>query len=472
MDINSISQILKVAPYIVLMAGIVTVIIGIVKKHSIWKIVLSGAGTFIFTALLFYFSSIMGNQADRLSGYIKNAHPASINSITYGQAIDYCCKDVVWSYAGKKEKSPYGYTVQMDGIMKEEESNITLQFFYNQDFEVTYIKEDDPFKVEWAGKDKDAKVTSGEMEQILFKMFQKYGESKGITVDETIKDGILQGVPAGSAREDGPSESAGPTETDKPVAVKSNSIDNKDIKIYSVKNGYPFIYPNITYGQAFDEFFADPEWDYFLSEEGVDVVEFKGICTYKEVQVEANLQFILNEAEGTFQQGALSFNGVPQEDLITSVMICKAFEEYASNHNISVEDTEEESSMGSGTETQMGTAENTDPAASDPRTPEPEEEEEKEDVSEEKSPEYIFPDSSTRKLKKSEVKAIGTEERRLAKNEIYARHGRRFQDQELQEYFDSLSWYYGTIEPEDFDESVFNKIEKANIKLLAKYEKK
>ncbi|MFR9148557.1 MAG: YARHG domain-containing protein [Hungatella sp.] len=30
---------------------------------------------------------------------------------------------------------------------------------------------------------------------------------------------------------------------------------------------------------------------------------------------------------------------------------------------------------------------------------------------------------------------------RFAKNEIYARHGRRFHDSELQGYFDQLSWY-------------------------------
>ena len=50
-----------------------------------------------------------------------------------------------------------------------------------------------------------------------------------------------------------------------------------------------------------------------------------------------------------------------------------------------------------------------------------------------------------------------------AKNEIYAKHGRKFQSEELQEYFDSQPWYYGKIEPGDFSESVFNEYEKANI---------
>lgn len=61
---------------------------------------------------------------------------------------------------------------------------------------------------------------------------------------------------------------------------------------------------------------------------------------------------------------------------------------------------------------------------------------------------------------------------RLARNEFYARHGRKFTDPELQKYFNKQPWYKGTVEPEDFDESVFNKYEKKNIKKLAEAEKR
>ncbi len=59
---------------------------------------------------------------------------------------------------------------------------------------------------------------------------------------------------------------------------------------------------------------------------------------------------------------------------------------------------------------------------------------------------------------------------RYARNEIYARHGRRFSDQELQAYFDGKSWYQGTIEPEDFEESLLSEIEKTNAELILMYE--
>lgn len=93
-----------------------------------------------------------------------------------------------------------------------------------------------------------------------------------------------------------------------------------------------------------------------------------------------------------------------------------------------------------------------------------------EEIKEEDSSEYILSDSSTKRLKENDVKKLSRVKCRLAKNEIYARHGRLFQDKSLQKYFDKKTWYSGYIKPEDFDESVLSKIEKANVKLLAKYE--
>ena len=55
---------------------------------------------------------------------------------------------------------------------------------------------------------------------------------------------------------------------------------------------------------------------------------------------------------------------------------------------------------------------------------------------------------------------------KLAKNEIYARHGRMFLDREIYEYFLTRMWYEPTYAPEEFDESCLNEYEKANIELL------
>ena len=81
--------------------------------------------------------------------------------------------------------------------------------------------------------------------------------------------------------------------------------------------------------------------------------------------------------------------------------------------------------------------------------------------------EYILPESDTRYVEQDEIDQLTKNEVRLAINEIYARHGRIFENSELREYFESKDWYDGTIEPEDFDEDVLNQYEKSNVKLLA-----
>lgn len=48
----------------------------------------------------------------------------------------------------------------------------------------------------------------------------------------------------------------------------------------------------------------------------------------------------------------------------------------------------------------------------------------------------------------------------MALNEIYAKHGKKFEDKEVMEYFESKTWYEGTIEDDAFDESVLNPYEK------------
>lgn len=82
----------------------------------------------------------------------------------------------------------------------------------------------------------------------------------------------------------------------------------------------------------------------------------------------------------------------------------------------------------------------------------------------------IFPLSSSSYLDESDLDGLSKEECRIARNEIYARHGRMFTDEALQSYFDSKDWYDGYIEPEDFDESVLNEYEISNRNLIVEYE--
>lgn len=54
----------------------------------------------------------------------------------------------------------------------------------------------------------------------------------------------------------------------------------------------------------------------------------------------------------------------------------------------------------------------------------------------------------------------------LERNEIYARHGYIFETDYLTRYFSEKSWYEPTTPADQFDESVLNDVERANVELL------
>lgn len=83
---------------------------------------------------------------------------------------------------------------------------------------------------------------------------------------------------------------------------------------------------------------------------------------------------------------------------------------------------------------------------------------------------YILNGSDSRYISKSELYGLDAATCRLARNEIYARHGRMFNDASLQNYFNAQSWYTPRIAPDKFSESVLNKFERANIDLIVSYE--
>lgn len=78
---------------------------------------------------------------------------------------------------------------------------------------------------------------------------------------------------------------------------------------------------------------------------------------------------------------------------------------------------------------------------------------------------YIL-DCNNRYLSTDELEGISEEGLRYIINEIYARHGYIFKDEEFNEYFENKSWYSKNY---DFDEKDFNKYEAYNIDLIVQY---
>ena len=256
-----------------------------------------------------------------------------------------------------------------------------------------------------------------------------------------------------------------------------SAIAELDEHVVMVKTGHPELYPELEYGEVFGEFFGNPTWEYFKSDENQDVVQFTGTCKVLDKKVNAEIQFILDIENDSFEVGALTFNDIPQVQFMTMALISKAFEDYADKHNIKLAKKSDDIWNFDdyvNYESTDETEENLE-TQTDNRTPpatvinETEDDEELYNI---KADGYydIFPDSNARYLDYADVGDMDAYTIRLGLNEIYARHGRKFNDANLQNYFNSQPWYTPVYTPDEFnaiENSVFNAYEKANVKFLA-----
>ena len=80
--------------------------------------------------------------------------------------------------------------------------------------------------------------------------------------------------------------------------------------------------------------------------------------------------------------------------------------------------------------------------------------------------EYMLPTSSIFLLDPAMLAGLSDNTLWIARNEIYARHGRQFTNEYLQQYFNRRTWYEGVIPPQEFQESALNQIERDNLQLL------
>lgn len=382
----------------------------------------------------------------------------------------------------------------------------------------------------------------------------------------------------------------------------SSVLQSENEYVIAVKNGSPFAYPDKTYGEAFESFFGSPKWEYFLgtkegldenndgvpdsTEENVDIVEFTGYCTYQDVEVKALLQFTLSREDDTFVATYLSFNEVPQNNLMLAALLDAVFtngelelpsDNNTANMNENTNETVdyytcyqpilsdipksavrflyclydldndgimelivENEEVAGGFLADIYTIENNQPIflsnehvcyasfyetedrnglyisyghmgyeyvyrmtkqghsiniqtawtieagglmdyyendhpilkcdiydsslLRNPPSANPN------PVTVEESHNYVFRTSSCQYLTELDLMGLDAFTCKIARNEIYARYGRLFTDPELQTYFNGKSWYFGHVEPNEFDDSRLNEYERANLDLIIQYE--
>jgi hypothetical protein len=85
------------------------------------------------------------------------------------------------------------------------------------------------------------------------------------------------------------------------------------------------------------------------------------------------------------------------------------------------------------------------------------------------SSDYVISDSSTRVIAEAELINLTPWQLKVARNEIYARHGRSFADKDLQCYFAKKSWYKVDT---NFNSSILSSTENKNIATIQAYENK
>ena len=83
---------------------------------------------------------------------------------------------------------------------------------------------------------------------------------------------------------------------------------------------------------------------------------------------------------------------------------------------------------------------------------------------------YILDYSDEKELSWDDISHLSRFELQIARFEIYARHGRSFNDPSVTTYFSQYSWYEPTYGPENFDENKLSDIEKQNANLILEYE--
>lgn len=92
------------------------------------------------------------------------------------------------------------------------------------------------------------------------------------------------------------------------------------------------------------------------------------------------------------------------------------------------------------------------------------------------SKDYMIPDSNLRTVTESDLAGMSLAELRIARNEIFARHGRQFKDPMLNQWFYSKTWYLNVplkYAPDDFDAvrpSPLSSLELENAYFIKAYE--
>lgn len=307
-------KVIWVLPIATAVIGILGIIHGIRKGGSWLVIVRDIVVTVGLTALFCMVPGILKDHYKQISSAMMVTTPANIPDITYGQAIESTCSDLSWkSFIEEKTKS---LIVEVNGTYSYngETKDIVIQFqypdLYTSDRPIT---NEQPMLIAFLGFGEQTKTDEETMNNILYSMFQNYAGKNGKTVDESQKENINvnQAYLDKYKKESGAAATATPAATEEAQATEepettqqqTNDQDEQDTSeeeyINMVKESSPADYPDRTYGEAFENFFDDPVWQY-LDDDGEKYIWFLGQCQVNGQDSNCEVHFQLDLENGRF----------------------------------------------------------------------------------------------------------------------------------------------------------------------------
>lgn len=304
---NEVMYLVYLVPVVMIAFCVFWVIRNIRMGFGKIKIGLTIVESVFVVALSFFLVYVVLNHVNEGADIVKNAHPSSIADITYGQAIDSYCTETSWSRF-KNDKEEQIVEANGKAVYKNEESDIKIQFLLEETIPTTGDLSGN-FKVRFIGFNDQDSINRDEMINVLYTMFQKYAQENGIALDESAKDGILQsGVQDKSSEspqiteepEEEESYTEEDAETDSQFETNTETeSENDDFYINQVKEAIATGYTTeMTYGDAFDYFFTNPNWA--VASDGENIyVKFSGGFVLNQEDCQADIIFEIVNDEPT-----------------------------------------------------------------------------------------------------------------------------------------------------------------------------
>ncbi len=160
-------------------AIILVIALGVYKVIKKWKkqkkimAVLSGIAYAATAVIIITLMVIVNNEAEEAFNHIKNSHPLSVDSVTYGEMIDNIDPDAKWKLI-ETENDQYAVEVTMVNTTMIDDEKYTIQFRFDGVDWPDKVKKSTPFEVSFVGKGNQKETSLEDMKNTMYDFFLQY----------------------------------------------------------------------------------------------------------------------------------------------------------------------------------------------------------------------------------------------------------------------------------------------------------